>query len=193
MTESTSNELASLASHFQENRARLLRTIENRIDVSLRRRLDPEDVLSDAFVKAQRRWAEYRQAPPISLYPWLHQQVLDSLFTAWRRHDGAGRDMHREIPLPEHSSAALAFGLFGSITTPSEDFQRRELAEKLRIAIETLKPEYREVLLLRYFDELTNVEAGEVLGITAEAASKRTLRAIERLKKELAKVGVVPD
>jgi len=193
VTKPRMNDLASLGRLFEENRSRLLRALENRIDVSLRRRLDPDDLLADAFVKAQSRWAKYCEAPPISLYPWLHQQVLDSLFAAWRRHDGAGRDMHREMPWPDHSSAALALGLFGTGTTPSRAVQRSELAEKVRLALQVLKPEDREILLLRHFDELNNVEAGEVLVISPEAASKRYLRGLGRLKTELEKLGVVPE
>jgi RNA polymerase sigma-70 factor (ECF subfamily) len=193
VTEPRAEELTELGRCFDEHRSRLLRALENRIDVSLRRRLDPEDVLADAFLKAQSRWARFCDERPISLYPWLHQQVLDSLFAAWRRHDGAGRDMHREMPWPEHSSAALALGLFGSVTTPSRALHRAELAEKVRLALQMLKPEDREILLLRHFDELSNVEAGEVLGINAEAAAKRYLRALGRLKTALEKLGVGPE
>ena len=40
----------------------------------------------------------------------------------------------------------------------------------------------REVLALRHFEELTNNEVAEVLGITKEAASKRHVRALKRLR-----------
>ena len=193
MTTPPTDDLATLGRVFEENRTRLLRALENRIDVSLRRRLDPDDLIADAFLKAQSRWEKYCEAPPISLYPWLHQQVLDSLFAAWRRHDGAGRDVHREMPWPDHSSAALALGLFGTGTTPSRALQRSELAEKVRVALQMLKAEDREILLLRHFDELSNLEAGEVLAISPEAASKRYLRALGRLKSELEKLGLGPE
>jgi hypothetical protein len=40
----------------------------------------------------------------------------------------------------------------------------------------------REVVVLRHFEELSNIEAAEVLGIETSAASKRYIRAIRRLK-----------
>jgi RNA polymerase sigma-70 factor (ECF subfamily) len=43
----------------------------------------------------------------------------------------------------------------------------------------------REVLALRHYENLTNAEAAEVLGIQERAAAKRYLRALERLREML--------
>ena len=43
----------------------------------------------------------------------------------------------------------------------------------------------REVIALRHFEELSNIETAEVLGIETSAASKRYLRALKRLKEIL--------
>ena len=40
----------------------------------------------------------------------------------------------------------------------------------------------REVIALRHFEELSNVETAEILGIEASAASKRYLRALKRMR-----------
>ena len=40
----------------------------------------------------------------------------------------------------------------------------------------------REVLALRHFEQLTNREAAQVLGISEQAASDRYIRALARLK-----------
>jgi RNA polymerase sigma-70 factor (ECF subfamily) len=45
-----------------------------------------------------------------------------------------------------------------------------------------MDPIDREVVVLRHFEELSNSEAADVLGIEASAASKRYIRAIRRLK-----------
>jgi RNA polymerase sigma-70 factor (ECF subfamily) len=55
----------------------------------------------------------------------------------------------------------------------------------LRAVLERLDPIDREVLALRHFEELSNHEVAEVLGIQTAAASKRYIRAIERLKQAL--------
>jgi RNA polymerase sigma-70 factor, ECF subfamily len=43
----------------------------------------------------------------------------------------------------------------------------------------------REVLALRHFEELTNAETAEVLGLQKSAASNRYIRALRRLKEIL--------
>jgi RNA polymerase sigma-70 factor (ECF subfamily) len=97
------------------------------------------------------------------------------------------------MPWPEHSSAALGLGAIGSQTSAGGAAARTELAEKVRAALQKLKTEDRESLVLRHFDSLTNAEAAEVLGVSQDAAAKRYLRALLRLREELAKVGVRPE
>jgi RNA polymerase sigma-70 factor (ECF subfamily) len=51
-----------------------------------------------------------------------------------------------------------------------------------------MDPVDREILTLRHFEELGNSETAEVLGISKSAASSRYIRAVMRLKKELASI-----
>ena len=53
---------------------------------------------------------------------------------------------------------------------------------RLQEALNSMDPIDREVLVLRHFEELSNVEVAEVLGIEPAAASKRYVRALRRLK-----------
>ena len=54
--------------------------------------------------------------------------------------------------------------------------------------LDGLEPLDREILSLRHFEELSNNEAAVELGITKAAASKRYIRALERLRKAVADV-----
>ena len=56
------------------------------------------------------------------------------------------------------------------------------MQNRLQEALNSMDPIDREVVVLRHFEELSNVEAAEVLGIERPAASKRYIRAIRRLK-----------
>jgi RNA polymerase sigma-70 factor (ECF subfamily) len=75
--------------------------------------------------------------------------------------------------------------IFGDLTSPSQAAQRAEMMEILRDAIDRLDPTDREVLALRHFEELSNHEVAALLGIQSAAASKRYVRAVERLKEAL--------
>jgi RNA polymerase sigma-70 factor (ECF subfamily) len=49
-----------------------------------------------------------------------------------------------------------------------------------------MDPLDREVVALRHFEQLTNAETAQVLGLEVSAASKRYVRALQRLKEILA-------
>ena len=62
---------------------------------------------------------------------------------------------------------------------------RGERKERIEEALEKMDPMDREVLALRHFEQLSNVEAAQELGINTAAASKRYVRALRRLKEIL--------
>jgi RNA polymerase sigma-70 factor (ECF subfamily) len=163
-----------------------------RLDRRLQGRVDPSDVIQEAFLDAARRLAEFRQNPTMSFFLWLRLLTSQRLVDEHRRHLGAaGRDAGREISLyrgtlPEATSAALAAQLMGRLTTPSQAAIRAERKIRLQEALNSLDPIDREVLALRHFEELSNGEAAAVLGLDKSAASKRYARALVRLKDILA-------
>jgi len=90
--------------------------------------------------------------------------------------------------MPEADSLSLSCGLLGAITSPSTAAIRMEMQARLQAIVDRLDPLDREILALRHYEELTNQEAAEELDITPAAASKRYIRALERLKSALAEV-----
>jgi RNA polymerase sigma-70 factor (ECF subfamily) len=59
---------------------------------------------------------------------------------------------------------------------------------RLAEALDKMNATDREVLTLRHFEQLTNAEAAQVVGIQERAAAKRYLRALERLKEILSQL-----
>jgi RNA polymerase sigma-70 factor (ECF subfamily) len=112
-----------------------------------------------------------------------------------RQHLGARmRSVGREVSInrdgsPSAASACLAAHLVGECTSPSRAVERAELLAKVEESLESLEPIDREVLSLRHFEELSNADTAAILGIETAAASKRYLRALERLKSALAAAG----
>ena len=89
--------------------------------------------------------------------------------------------MHRGA-LPPVTSLFLAEQLLGKLTTASRAAMRAELQIRVQEALNSMDPQDREVLILRHFEELTNSEAAQVLGIKPSAAVNRYVRALKRLK-----------
>lgn len=181
----------ALAEFFHTQRGRLRRLVEFRLDPRLRGRLDPDDILQEGYLAAVKRKRHFRGDDEASLFVWLRLVVQQTLVDAHRRHLGAKqRDAYRETPLHRRTpagptSASLAVTLVGSLTTPTLAVRRAELSEQLAAALEQMDPTDREVLALRHFEELTNQEVAEELGIQQKAASIRYVRALKRLKRIL--------
>jgi RNA polymerase sigma-70 factor, ECF subfamily len=180
-------------------RGRLHRMVALRLDRRLRGRVDPSDVLQEAYLDAWTRLPAYAQDPSMPLFLWLRFLAAQRLQEAHRRHLGAkARDAAREVsldagPLPQASSVALAARLLGRDARASDAMIRAERRARLRQALEALRPVEREALALRHFEQLSNAEAARVLGITEGAATRRYLRALERLRDVLVAAGGDPS
>lgn len=182
----------ALATLFDEYRDRLRRMVELRMDARLRARLDPSDVVQEAFLDVARDLDAYLSEPKLPPLLWLRLHVGRRLTTLHRQHLGTRmRDAGLEISLyqgasPEASSAALASMLLGRYTSPTQAAQRAERLLRVQEALNSLDPIDREVLALRHFEQLGRAEAAQVLGISQETGAKRYFRALKRLKDALA-------
>jgi RNA polymerase sigma-70 factor (ECF subfamily) len=179
---------SALGQALEPYRRRLRRMIALRIDRRLQGRVDPSDVVQEAYIDAARRIGEYTSNPSVPFYLWLRVLAGQRLVDQYRRHLGAqARDVAREFTLyhgtmPEATSAALAAQLLGRLTTPSETAFRAERRLRLQEALNQMEPIDREILALRHFEQLTNGEAAAALMLDKSAASKRYARALVRLK-----------
>ncbi len=189
----TGGDHSVLGDLFALHRDRLWRMVNFRFDRRLGSRLDADDILQEAYVDASTRIEHYTQDPTRSFYIWLRLIVTQTMVDTHRRHMGTQkRDVRREQKkqpaYPEATSISLARRLVGSVATPSQAAVKAEALQQLEQALEQMDPIDQEVLALRHFEELTNAEVAEVLGIQQKAASIRYVRAIARLKEVLAKI-----
>lgn len=175
-------ELAALGQLWAEFLPRLRAMVERRLDPSLAVRLDADDVMSEAFLDAHRKWAQYRASPALTPYAWLFGIVRDRLFEAWRHAHRGCRDLHRDLPWPEESSILLGLNLVSSGTSPSAAAVRDELQQRMRGTLELLRTADREILWMRHSDQLSFAEIGAVLKLSENAATVRYVRALRRLK-----------
>ena len=185
-----------LAELFEQNRGRLLRMVHLRMDPKLRARVDPSDVLQEAYVEISTRLGDYLAEPRVPFFIWLRLTTAQRIVALHRHHIGTQkRDVRRQIPIergvvPAVSSAVMAQQLVGVLTTPSGAAMKAEARQQIEEALDAMSPQDREVLVLRHFEELSNGETAAELGIEESAASKRYLRALQRLRRVLESVGL---
>ena len=178
----------ALGDLFDRHRDRLRRMVQMRLDRRLRGRVDPSDVLQEAYLEFARCLADYLHNPQVPFFLWLRFLTGQKLLALRRRHLGTqARDAARELSIyqgamPEASSACLAAQLLGKRTAPLEAAIRAEMKLRLQEALNSMEPMDREVLALRHFEQFNNAETAQLLGITESGASSRYLRALKRLK-----------
>jgi RNA polymerase sigma-70 factor (ECF subfamily) len=162
-----------------------------RLDHRLQGRIDPSDVLQDAYLEVSRCLSEYLRDPALPFFLWLRLLTGRKLQMLHRHHLGTqGRDAGREVALyrgalPQASSASLAAQLLGRQSTPSQAAMRAELQLRIQEALNRMDPLDREILALRHFEQLSNTEAARTLEIAESTASNRFVRALRRLKQIL--------
>jgi RNA polymerase sigma-70 factor (ECF subfamily) len=171
-----------------DHRSRLRRMVALRMDRRLQGRVDPSDVIQESLIDAARRLPEYVKNHGLPFYVWLRGLTGQRLMEQHRRHLGAqARDASREVSLyqgafTEATTAKLAANVLAEFSSPSQAVIRIEEARRLQDALDSLDAVDREILVLRHFEQLSNKEASEVLNLDKSAASKRYVRAMERLK-----------
>ena len=180
-----------LGEMLQRHRERLKRMVRLRMDRRLQGRIDDSDVIQDAFAEVAKRYDEYIADPPMPFFLWLRFLTKQRLLVLHRRHLGAQtRDASREVSLfrgawPEATSAALAAQLVGRSTSPSNAAVKAEIIVRIQDALNSMDTSDREVLSLRHFERLSNIETAQELGIQDAAASQRYVRALGRLREIL--------
>ena len=180
----------ALASLFSNYGACLERIIGFRLDPRIRGRVDAADILQEAYLEASTRLASFLDSADVSFFVWLRQQTLQTLVDVHRREFRQKRDVNREIHFvstgpSDGTSVSISQFLVSQLTSPSQVAVKAEEMQWLQDALNSMNDVDREVLALRHFEQLSNIQVAEILGLTPTAASNRYLRAAARLSEIL--------
>jgi RNA polymerase sigma-70 factor (ECF subfamily) len=173
---------------LDRHREALRRMINLRMDPMLKRRVDASDIVQDVLIEAHRRLSDYLNSTNMPFQLWLRHLARDHLIDSHRHHRGAAkRSIDREQPacdprFQDQSALDLVALARDRQLTPAAAATQRELELRFQAAIETLDETDREVVLMRHFEQLSNQETAQALGLSEPAAGMRYLRAMRRLR-----------
>ena len=171
---------------LHRHQATIRRSVGRRLDVKLRSRVDPSDVIQETQLDVIRRLDEFVERRPMPFRLWLIKLTHQRLIKVERHHLAAAkRSVVRELPLPEHSSVRLGRHFVSRELSPVQRLSQQELGRRVRRAIASLPENDREILLLRNFEQLSNADAAQLLDISKETTKKRYARALVRLHTHL--------
>lgn len=181
------NENLALAVHQRADGAfeRLVSEYESRLfsyaERILDNRFDAQEVVQDAFLRAHdaltRRYASDR-AESVALKPWLFRIVRNLAFNKRR-----GKRSRLDEPLSTFDDGRLGpLVPSHTVTAPIEERQERAALER---AIATLPPEGRELIVLRFMEEMSYAEISRTVGLEEAALRGRVFRALKLLRDAL--------
>jgi RNA polymerase sigma-70 factor (sigma-E family) len=136
-------------------------------------RAEAEDLLQDVLERAYRRWGRITRNGDPDAY--VRRVMVNAAVDRWRR-----TRYRREEPLAIDGGPVAGRDPAGSIA--DRDLLLRVLAE--------LPPHQRAVLVLRYFEDLTEAQTAAILGCTVGAVKSQASRALARLRSITPPAGV---
>jgi RNA polymerase sigma-70 factor (ECF subfamily) len=165
---------AELVQRYERRVYRLARNITRHDE-------DTEDVLQEAFLKAYEHLDRFQGQS--AFYTWLVRIAVNEALMKLRKRK-ADLTVALDDPL-ELGDEVLQREIAVWEDNPEERYSHEEMHKILDDAIDSLKPDFRTVFVLRDIEELSTGETAEVLGISIPAVKSRLLRARLALREKL--------
>ncbi len=172
---------------FRELVERYQRPVFGLIVRIVRRAETAEDLAQEAFLKAYRALARFD--PERKFSSWLFKIAHNTALDALRR--GGSEPLSLDAPIGDQEEAPDP-PADPSAENPFERAAGRDLGRALEAAIREIRPEYREILLLRFVEELSYEEIAEVLGIPLGTVKIHIYRARRDLARAMRELGWDP-
>jgi RNA polymerase sigma-70 factor (ECF subfamily) len=145
---------------------------------------DAEDVLQETFLKAYEHLPDFQGQS--KFYTWIVRIAVNESLMKLRK-----RKSDRTVPLDEPFDTGedtLVREIAVWDENPEQQYSREELGDILEKAVDSLRPTFRTVFVLRDIEELSTEETAEALGISIPAVKSRLLRARLELREKLTRL-----
>lgn len=161
------------------------------LDGDLRRRIDPDDVLQQAYVAAFKGVASCRFDGPGAFYKWLETIALSQLEDLQRAERRAKRDAAREVRPVADATASypdLVHHLASSDSTPSRQVARAEAVAAVMSCLARLNDEQRDVIRLRFLEGRPVADVAARLGKSEAAIHMLCHRGLKALRERMVSI-----
>lgn len=169
-----------------EHGLRLLARLE--INQRFAGKFDPSDVVQQTLMEAWQGWDSLKASDEPQRYAWLRQILVHQLAKLVRHHQGTlKRDIARELSIDQLEQSVNASArkldtlLVAQDPSPSHLAIAHEQRERLAKVLEELPEDYRQVILLRNFEELSHEAVAKRMGRSEPAVRMLWLRALAAL------------
>lgn len=156
------------------------REMENR----LKSKAGASDLVQETILEAYRGFERFRGESEAEFYCWI-RRILKNNLSNFTRCYGETHKRRASLEVPIEEVVDRGGDPPDDGDSPSEVAIRHELERDIGRFLGQLPSHYREVLLLRHWEELTFEEIAIVTGRTADAARMLWWRAVDRLSRLL--------
>jgi RNA polymerase sigma-70 factor (ECF subfamily) len=153
--------------------------VRRRLGAEMRQLGETDDFVQEVVVDFLRNGPRLLLSDREQLRAFLARVVENVIVDQHHFHHAARRDVRREQALPSDSMLELDAGTAAG--RPSEAAAQNEERGWIRIALELLGAEDRQIILMRDWQELGFGQIGERLGLSEAAARMRYVRALPKL------------
>jgi RNA polymerase sigma-70 factor, ECF subfamily len=145
---------------------------------------DADDAMQEALLKTYRYAAQIQQ--PEAFRTWLYRTVKNACLISRRKrvHEPA-RVWSLDETLPSADGTGRTIDVEDPGRRPDEIVANKRLRRTLRRALQSLAPEYREIVFLREVEGLSTREVATVVGISEANVKTRLHRARLMLRQQL--------
>jgi len=138
---------------------------------------DADDLTIEAFGKAFKRLSQY--TPNYAFSTWLFKIASNNCIDFIRRKKMVTFSIHKTFENEEGSEMSMDIKSEG--LTPEENFIKKQKVQHMHEVVDKLKPRYRVLVEMRYFDELSYEEIAEKLELPLGTVKAQLFRAREFL------------
>ena len=143
------------------------------------------DLTQETFISAFRHYDKFRGESKV--FTWLYQIARNLCINRIRQRERQ-RSLRIESldqPRDANDEDSMTREIADLSQSPHQKLEEKELRQRVLAAIESLPPDYKEVILLREFQELSYNEIVEATGLTLENVKTRLSRARGMLRRKL--------
>ena len=147
----------------------------------LGREEDARDAAQETFIAAYRNLKGFRGEAKVS--SWLHRIAVNQCISKQRRQT-VRKESALEIEIEIESPAFLQ----PAHQSPARRAEQSERLKSVRLAVDALPPDLKQVVVMKEFEEMTFLEIAETLEIPVSTVKSRLYTALKQLKMRLEKL-----
>lgn len=163
---------------------RVLHIVRMRLGSNLRKRTESMDVVQGAMIRAIKTFESFEPKDEAAFIHWMSTLVQNEIRDLADYHFAQKRDLNKEIKKTNSSNDKRSVTdqiPANSIDRPSYKIQLKEDILELEKALDQLKEDQKEIVIMRQYEGMSFIDIGKELDCSADAARMKFARAIDKL------------